>query len=188
MERVAMTHRDDKRVALSRGSPMKTRKCAGATALLILLGYLASCTSAHGGVGTSDAASPSGAETPDAVQILDAAQTPDPEHATTDAGAALPKLFKGYELYVWDEASQLRFMLITGTNRLKTLEELGVESAAIDTGDWIQVSGRGLPALRGVLVRLPDGTQLHIHDFAQLPALSAESRARVEALLDELAL
>ena len=160
---------------------MKTRSYAGACALPLLLGVLASCTSAHDGVSSPDAAPVSEAATPDAAP--DATQ-----QATIDAGTALPTLFKGYELYVWDEASQLRFMLISGTNRLKTLEELSVESAAIDTGPWVQVSGRGLPALRGVLARLPDDAHLRIHDFAQLPALSAESRARVEALLDELGL
>lgn len=104
------------------------------------------------------------------------------------AEAPLPTGFKGYELYAWDEASELRFMLITGTNRLKTLEELRVENAATDTGDWISVSGRGLDSLRRVLSRLPDGTELAIHDFAQLPALSTDSRTRVQALLQELGL
>jgi hypothetical protein len=47
----------------------------------------------------------------------------------------LPRSFKGYELYSWEEEGQWHFTLITGTNRIKTIEEI------TSKGDFISETG-----------------------------------------------
>jgi hypothetical protein len=120
---------------------------------------------------------------------------------STDAGAskqdastqshqaqpALPGSLKGYELYAWEERGTLRFMLITGTNRLKTLEELRVEGSGIERDDgWVAISGSGLPSLEALLSRVPKGTPVLLLPFEGLPALPGEQRSRIEGLLLKL--
>jgi hypothetical protein len=98
--------------------------------------------------------------------------------------APLPSSLKGYELYAWEEDGSLRFMLITGTNRQKTLEELRVENSTIERGDgWVAVSSSGLANLEALLARVPGGTPVLLLPHDGLPALAAAQRASIEALL-----
>ena len=68
----------------------------------------------------------------------------------------LPRSFKGYELYSWQEDGQWHYTLITGTNRTKTMEEItSGENLISDTG-WVKIHVVGEEAIKAVLSRLYD--------------------------------
>jgi len=69
----------------------------------------------------------------------------------------LPRSFKGYELYSWSEDSQWHFTLITGTNRLKTIEEITSEGDSISEDGWVKIQVVGADAIKDVPSRLPEG-------------------------------
>jgi len=69
----------------------------------------------------------------------------------------LPHSFKGYELYSWEEDSQWHFTLITGTNRLKTIEEITCEGEFVSETGWVKIQVVGTDAIKDVLRRLPEG-------------------------------
>jgi 1-deoxy-D-xylulose 5-phosphate reductoisomerase len=51
----------------------------------------------------------------------------------TQPAATLPaESMKGFELYSWQEGSQWKFSLLTGTNREKTLDEIQSTSTALN--------------------------------------------------------
>ena len=74
----------------------------------------------------------------------------------------LPHGAKGYELYSWHPAGQQQwtYVLITGTNRLKTLEEVTSLEDLTDEAGWVRVSVQGLDGLKALLRRLPRGEQI----------------------------
>ena len=69
----------------------------------------------------------------------------------------LPRSFKGYELYSWEEEGQWHFTLITGTNRIKTIEEITSEGDFISETGWVKIQVVGADAIKDVLSRLPEG-------------------------------
>jgi hypothetical protein len=85
----------------------------------------------------------------------------------------LPRSLKGYELYSWSEDSQWHFTLITGTNRLKTMDEITSEGDSISETAWVKIHVVGTDAIRDVLSRLPEGEsvfwcdELHIGQSAE---------------------
>jgi hypothetical protein len=83
--------------------------------------------------------------------------------ATGDAATLqLPHSGKGYELYSWKEGQEWHFSLMTGTNRLKTYEEI-VSGAWIPAEDivteseWVAITAQGLEEVTTLLGRLPRG-------------------------------
>ncbi len=85
----------------------------------------------------------------------------------------LPRSFKGYELYSWEEEGQWHFTLITGTNRVKTLEEITTEEDFVSETGWVKTQVVGADAIKDVLSRLPEGEsvfwcdELHIGQPAE---------------------
>jgi len=69
----------------------------------------------------------------------------------------LPRSFKGYELYSWEEEGQWHFTLITGTNRIKTIEEIISKGDFISETGWVKIQVVGADAIKDVLSRLPEG-------------------------------
>jgi hypothetical protein len=69
----------------------------------------------------------------------------------------LPRSFKGYELYSWEEDSQWHFTLITGTDRIKTMEEITSKEDFISETGWVKIHVMGTDAIKYVLSHLPDG-------------------------------
>jgi hypothetical protein len=69
----------------------------------------------------------------------------------------LPHSMKGYELYSWEEESQWHFTLITGTNRIKTAEEITSEEDSISETGWVKIRVAGTDAIKDVVSRLPEG-------------------------------
>ena len=73
----------------------------------------------------------------------------------TTLASALPQQMKGYELYSWQSGGAWTFVLMTGTDRSKTVEEIttGPDTATADS--WVKVSALGVDELKGQLRRLP---------------------------------
>jgi hypothetical protein len=69
----------------------------------------------------------------------------------------LPHSMKGYELYSWEEEGQWHFTLITGTNRIKTIEEVTSKEDSISETGWVRIQVVGADAIKDVLSRLPEG-------------------------------
>ena len=69
----------------------------------------------------------------------------------------LPRSLKGYELYSWEEEGQWHFTFITGTNRIKTLEEMTSEEDFISETGWVKIHVVGVDAIKDVLSHLPEG-------------------------------
>jgi hypothetical protein len=69
----------------------------------------------------------------------------------------LPHSMKGYELYSWSEEGQWHFTLITGTNRIKTIEEVTSKEDFISETGWVKIQVVGAEAIKDVLSRLPEG-------------------------------
>jgi len=69
----------------------------------------------------------------------------------------LPRSFKGYELYSWEEEGQWHFTLITGTNRIKTIEEITSKEDSISDTGWVKIQVVGTESIKDVLSRLLEG-------------------------------
>jgi hypothetical protein len=69
----------------------------------------------------------------------------------------LPHALKGYELYSWPVDGEWHFTLVTGTNRLKTVEEITQGEDLVDEEGWVRIRAAGLDQLKPVLARLPAG-------------------------------
>jgi hypothetical protein len=80
--------------------------------------------------------------------------------ATISPFSSFPHSMKGYELYSWPVEADWRFTLITGTNRLKTVDEITGDENVEDTEGWVKFSVTGEDALKETLARLPAGEQI----------------------------
>jgi hypothetical protein len=69
----------------------------------------------------------------------------------------LPHSVKGYELYSWEEEGQWCFTLITGTDRIKTIEEITSEQDFVSESGWVKIQVVGTDGIKDVLSRLPQG-------------------------------
>jgi hypothetical protein len=72
----------------------------------------------------------------------------------------LPHSMKGYELWSWPVDDEWHFTLITGTNRLKTVEEITNGEDVIDPEGWVKINVMGVDGIKRVLARLPRGEQV----------------------------
>jgi hypothetical protein len=71
--------------------------------------------------------------------------------ATPFGGAAAqPKATKGLELYSWKEEKGWRYVVLGGTNRLKTVQEVKANPAVVT----------GLDKITEVLKKLPEGERV----------------------------
>jgi hypothetical protein len=72
----------------------------------------------------------------------------------------LPHSMKGYELYSWPVAGEWFFTLMTGTNRLKTYEEITSGEDVLSEDGWVKITVSGSDTLKALLGRLPAGEQV----------------------------
>ena len=79
--------------------------------------------------------------------------------ASTAWASPLPHSAKGYELYSRpaEVGQQWVHILITGTNRLKTQEEIVAAEDTVSESGWVRVSATGTEELKALLSQLPDG-------------------------------
>jgi hypothetical protein len=80
--------------------------------------------------------------------------------ATLTPATPLPHSMKGYELYSWQVDDEWHFTLITGTNRLKTVEEITTGKGVIDPEGWVRISVSSVDSLKDTLAHLPAGEQI----------------------------
>jgi hypothetical protein len=72
----------------------------------------------------------------------------------------LPHSMKGYELYSWSANNQWYFTLITGTNRLKSLEEIISSENTVTPDGWVRISAQGVDSIQNVLSGLPQHEEI----------------------------
>jgi len=72
----------------------------------------------------------------------------------------LPHSTKGYELYSWQENNQWYFTLITGTNRVKSLEEIISNENTVTSDSWVRISVQGVDSIQNVLNGLPQHEEI----------------------------
>ena len=92
----------------------------------------------------------------------------------------LPHSMKGYELYSWSENNQWHFTLITGTNRLKSLEEITSNENTVTPNGWVKISAQGVDSIKNVLIGLPQ------HEYVFWVSQQWLNQAQVQA--DQIAL
>ena len=63
----------------------------------------------------------------------------------------LPHSAKGYELYSWQANDQWHFALVTGTNRVKSLEEITANENTVTSDGWVRIGVQGVDAIQNVL-------------------------------------
>ena len=87
------------------------------------------------------------------------AQLRQSQPAPTVWEGSLPHSAKGYELYSWpaEGGQEWQYVLMTGTNRLKTYEEIVSAENAVDESGWVRISATGTEGLKALLSQLPDG-------------------------------
>jgi hypothetical protein len=77
----------------------------------------------------------------------------------------LPHSIKGYNLYSLNENGP-QFILITGTSRSKTFEEI-ISSDDIIEADWVKIAVTGIDEIRSTLSRLPTREHIFWDQFLQ---------------------
>jgi len=79
---------------------------------------------------------------------------------STSRPSPLPHSMKGYELYSWSENNQWHFTLITGTNRVKSLEEIISDKNTVTSDGWVKISVQGVDSIQNILKGLPQHEEI----------------------------
>ena len=69
----------------------------------------------------------------------------------------LPRSFKGYELYSWQQGGKWHFTLITGTNRNKNIEEIVSAADELTQDGWVNIHVTGVEKIKETLGSVPSG-------------------------------
>ena len=72
----------------------------------------------------------------------------------------LPQAVKGYEFYSWQQADQWHFTLMSGTNLVKSDEEIMFGKNTITADGWIRLSVSGVEPAKQLLARLPPSAEV----------------------------
>jgi hypothetical protein len=97
---------------------------------------------------------------------------------------------KGYELYSWSSGSEWRFTLITGTNRLKTYEEITAGEETLIENGWVKIRVQGVESLKAVLSQLPSGEEVFWMGpkrVEQAPGMEGNWGVPSQEMVDEIA-
>ncbi len=70
---------------------------------------------------------------------------------------SLPRSFKGYELYSWQEKETWHFTLITGTNRNKSLEEVTSGEDYVSEAGFIKITVTDVTDMETIISKIPAG-------------------------------
>lgn len=76
-----------------------------------------------------------------------------PTQSVSPSATLLPHSMKGYELYSWQVDGRWNFALMTGTNALKSVEQITTGSDS--TGGSVKLSAPSVDGLKEHLCRLP---------------------------------
>ena len=88
-------------------------------------------------------------------------KTGNPNNDEGTFNTPLPHSLKGYELYSWQDGDTWNFTLITGTNRLKTCEEVTADTTIIHDNGFVKITVQSIESLKDVLKQLPSGENVY---------------------------
>ena len=111
--------------------------------------------------------------------------------APTAWDSPLPHSGKGYELYSWpaEQGDTWHFTLITGTNRLKTYEEIVSAEDIVSDSGWVKLSVTGTEGLKALLGQLPAGESVTWNSggwLEQMGVPSGSIRLPDKKVIDEI--
>jgi len=92
---------------------------------------------------------------PEATEVIGYSNLPTFDLA--DLPEVLPQSVKGYELVSWKIDDEWNFTLVTGTNRMKTFEELISIENIFDENGYLQLTVQGVDEISEILERIPPG-------------------------------
>jgi hypothetical protein len=101
----------------------------------------------------------------------------------------LPKSMKGYELVSWQTGKVWNFTLITGTNRIKTFEELISPESYISDDGLVKLTVSGVKAIKDILKRIPPGEFVSwggMNLYGQVPSDTIYFSYPPQEIMDEL--
>lgn len=111
---------------------------------------------------TTSAAAGISADLPTAARTLPVILTPEsiPPLDMDSLPDLLPSSMKGYELVSWQSGDEWNFTLVTGTNRMKTFEELISPESSITESGYVKITVSGVDEIEQVLKRVPSGESI----------------------------
>jgi len=74
----------------------------------------------------------------------------------------LPQSFKGYEIYVWTDMEQENYKLVTGSNYLKSDDEILKDEFKVDSLS-VRVLVKDINELEALLSKIPEGTYISLN-------------------------
>jgi len=72
----------------------------------------------------------------------------------------LPQSLKGYELYSWQNGTDWFFVLVTGSNRSKSFEEITAAGSQVEDDGYVKITVSSVEDLKTLLKRLPTGEEV----------------------------
>lgn len=115
--------------------------------------------------------------------------TPFPTLDWTTFPETLPKSMKGYELVSWQVGSDWNFTFVTGTNRVKTFDELLSPESLVTYDGFVKITVTGLDELKQALSHLPQGEQIFWSGMdltGQVPGGTVYFGFPPQAMIDDL--
>jgi hypothetical protein len=79
------------------------------------------------------------------------------QHTASAYPQPLPHSMKGYELYSWKDGQKWFFTLTTGTDRVKSYEEIVSTDSVLTGTGWVKRTVQGTENLESMLSQLPGG-------------------------------
>lgn len=92
---------------------------------------------------------------PEATEVIGYSNLPTFDLA--DLPEVLSQSVKGYELVSWKIDDEWNFTLVTGTNRMKTFEELISIENIFDENGYLKLTVQGVDEISEILERIPPG-------------------------------
>lgn len=105
-----------------------------------------------------DSLEPTGTTTPKpiaTVSVVEVTAEPDSTLDVAQYPAKLPHSMKGYDLYSWQDGDVWYFTLITGTNRMKSFDEIIAPEDTLSDDGFIKITVSGMENLKMLLALLP---------------------------------
>ena len=66
----------------------------------------------------------------------------------------LPRSMKGYELYGYQKSGEVFFALMTGTNRIKTFQEIDDNASFLHKDGWVHLKAKGIDGGKAIINRV----------------------------------
>ncbi len=110
-----------------------------------------------------------------------AAPATSPATAAAVLPATIPQRMKGLSMYGFVKDGKTYFTLITGTNRLKSFEELDDAEPLVGDDGWVRVRVEGVDAARDLLGRVSSPDEVIIQSVHHVSVAQSTVPERVSA-------